>query len=206
MQKTQFLIGIDEAGRGPLAGPVAVGAVRIPIDFDEKLLVGIRDSKQLTEGERDAWYEKLEVWEKTGKLFFAVGLASHRVIDEQGISQAIRAAIKNALRDIEADPDLCEVLLDGGLRAPKSYLRQVTIIKGDEKVPIISLASIAAKVTRDRMMQKFAKKYPNYGFDVHKGYGTEKHREAIEAFGLCDIHRRTFCHIPLSSAPIPSTE
>jgi len=190
---SRFLIGIDEAGRGPLAGPVSVGAVLLPIDFDYTLVAGAKDSKQMTPKAREEMYTLMEELMNKGLMRFAVGVSSARQIDTHGIVPSIKAALKASLLKLEADPALCKVLLDGGLKAPKEYLFQETIIKGDAKEPCISLASIVAKVHRDRLMIGIAPEYPNYHFEVHKGYGTKKHIQAIAEFGLSAIHRKSFC-------------
>ena len=191
----RFLIGIDEAGRGPLAGPVSVGVVMVPTQFDFRLLKGVRDSKQMKELGREIWFEKLRVLEKEKLLRYIVVFSSARFIDEYGIVPAVRAAIARALRSLEVVPENTEILLDGALRAPARFVYQKTIIGGDESEPLIALASIAAKVKRDRLMRRLAVTYPEWGFEVHKGYGTKKHREALIQYGLCDIHRRSFCKL-----------
>lgn len=191
MQK--FLIGIDEAGRGPLAGPVSVGAVCVSTGFDFSLFEGAKDSKQMTEKAREAIFEKMQELKKSGVINFVVALSSATTIDTKGIVPAIRVALDGAIGKLAVNPIECKVLLDGGLKAPAEYLNQETIIRGDSKEKVIALASIAAKVLRDRHMMKIAEKYPQYGFEIHKGYGTKKHSEAIEKFGLSEIHRRSFC-------------
>jgi ribonuclease HII len=189
-----FLIGIDEAGRGPLAGPVAVGAVVVPTGFDWSQVAGAKDSKQMTPKSRDALYKKMCVLRKEGKLDFAVAFSSAAVIDRRGIVPAVQSALDRALSKIpKASPLGCRVLLDGGLHAPKEFTDQKTIIRGDQSEPAISLASIAAKVMRDRLMVRMARKFPAYGFEIHKGYGTLAHRGAIRKEGLCEFHRTTFC-------------
>lgn len=187
----KYVIGIDEAGRGPLAGPVSLGTVLIP-SKSRLALKGLKDSKQLSEKQREKWFASILAWQKEGKLKYAVSLIPNSVIDAKGISFAIRSGIAKNLKKLEVDPKSAEVLLDGSLKAPLEYVHQKTIIKGDEKIPVISLASIVAKVTRDRLMKKFGKKYPTYGFEVHKGYGTLLHRKAIKKFGASPIHRKTF--------------
>ncbi len=191
----RFLVGIDEAGRGPLAGPVSVGVVIVPATFNFKLLKGVRDSKQMTELGREIWYEQLRVLEEEHGARHIVQFSSARFIDEYGIVPAVRTAIARALCLLEVIPEHTEILLDGALRAPSRFIYQKTIIRGDESEPLISLASIAAKVKRDRLMRKHALRYPAYGFDIHKGYGTKMHREALIEYGLCDIHRKTFCKL-----------
>lgn len=191
-QKTKYLIGIDEAGRGPLAGPVSVGAVMISKDFNKKLWKGVRDSKKLSHKAREEWFIKLQEWQKLGIIKFHVALVSEKIIDTKGISYAIKKGIAECLKKVKADCDTCTVLLDGSLKAPAEFLNQETIIKGDDKEPIISLASIAAKVTRDRYIIKIAKKYPLYKLEIHKGYGTHFHREMIKKYGSAVIHRKSF--------------
>ncbi len=189
----RYLIGVDEAGRGPLAGPVAVGAVMIPLDFDWSLIEGVKDSKQLRAQVRERIFAETEVLARRGKLKYAVRFSSSAMIDELGIARAVKRALTVAIGALEADPLECTVLLDGSLYAPSEFADQRTIIRGDETEPVISLASIAAKVSRDRRMEKLALEYPQWGFDVHKGYGTLDHRRAISRVGLSDIHRASFC-------------
>lgn len=192
-----FLIGIDEAGRGPLAGPVSVGLFKInkktlKKDFFKKNFEGLKDSKKLTEKKREEFFAKLKPFKREGVLDFAVALISEKVIDQKGISFAIKFGMEKCLKKVNAKVR-DEILLDGGLKVSQIFKKQKTIIKGDEKEPVISLASIVAKVTRDRFMKKEALKYPDFGFEVHKGYGTKRHRESIKKLGLTKIHRKTFC-------------
>ena len=191
--EVSYLVGIDEAGRGPLAGPVAVGAVLVPQDFDWGLIRGVRDSKQLSPNARERTYREAVLLERKGALRFAVAFASARSIDRIGIVPSIRTALASALRRVGADPLSCRVLLDGSLAAPSRFLRQETIIRGDATEPVISLASIVAKVERDRLMQRYARTYPNWGFEVHMGYGTAAHRMEIARQGLTPLHRASFC-------------
>lgn len=188
----ECVVGIDEAGRGPLAGPVAVGTVKIGRNFNKKFFKGIKDSKKLTEEEREMWFELAKEAHKKGELDFAVSLVSHSVIDRHGMTKAVRIGIKKNLKNLSVPHAESHIFLDGLLKAPEEYRHQLTIIKGDEKVPVISLASVVAKVTRDRYMKKIAKKYPKYGFERHKGYATESHRKAITTFGITPIHRVSF--------------
>ena len=189
----RFLIGVDEAGRGPLAGPVAVGIVKVRHDFDiKKHFPGVNDSKQLSEREREEIYELILSFVRMSQLQFCVRFASNVYIDKFGITRAVRRSIYSGVRTLAPEPKGVQVLLDGLLHAPIEY-KQSTIIRGDESEPVISLASIAAKVERDRLMQKLAKKYPVYGFERHKGYGTRAHYEAIGKFGLSEVHRRSYC-------------
>jgi len=187
-----YVVGIDEAGRGPLAGPVAVGAVMFYSDTNFNFK-GLTDSKKLTPQGRQVWFEKIKQWQSEGKLRYSVSLVSHTIIDKKGVVSAVKVGIKRCLKKLEADSEKVQVFLDGSLYASKEYKKQLTIIKGDEKIPVISLASIAAKVTRDKKMVELSKKYPLYGFEIHKGYGTFIHRKAIQNHGLSKIHRKTFC-------------
>ena len=187
-----YVIGIDEAGRGPLAGPVAVGAVLISERFDKRFFRGIRDSKQLSADERELWFKLIIEAKKNGDLDYAVALVSERIIDRHGITHAIRLGIKRVLKSLNPEIFETHIFLDGGLRAPIKYVHQTTVIKGDEKIPVVSLASIAAKVTRDRKMIRLAEKFPEYDFHIHKGYGTRKHKEALARYGTSSIHRQTF--------------
>ncbi|HVV39053.1 MAG TPA: ribonuclease HII [Candidatus Paceibacterota bacterium] len=202
----RFLVGIDEAGRGPLAGPVAVGVVAAPPGFDMRELSGVRDSKQMSELGREIWFEKLQVLEREAGLRWSVQFSSALYIDTYGIVPAIKRALARGLRALEVQPDQSKVLLDGSLKAPKKFLYQQTIIRGDATEPIISLASVAAKVKRDRLMRRLALKYPEYGFEVHKGYGTKKHRNLIRILGTCDIHRQTFCKPALPVGRVEKTK
>lgn len=192
---TEYIVGIDEAGRGPLAGPVAVGAVMVSavaLDAVVARFEGLRDSKHLSKKRRARIYEQLRVLRQEGALSFAVALVSHTTIDARGIVFAIKSGIDGVLTKIGVLPENARVLLDGSLHAPICYVHQTTIIGGDETVPIIALASIAAKVVRDRKMIMLAKQYPLYGFEAHKGYGTAAHYVALANHGVSLAHRRTF--------------
>ena len=189
----KYHIGVDEAGRGPLAGPVAVGAVIVPKCFDISMLEGIKDSKQLTSIAREEWYARLRTLKSEGILDFSVSFSSARTIDRRGIVFAIQTAIARCFSTLDAKPDQCKILLDGNLHAPATFRWQETIIRGDESEPLISLASIAAKVARDALMRRLSPKYPAYDFHIHKGYGTSHHRAAITLAGYCPLHRVTFC-------------
>lgn len=196
--KFKYIVGIDEVGRGPLAGPVAVGACLISVSkiksFQAKgFFKGIKDSKKLSEKKREEWLDKIEELKVKGDLDYSVFFISNAIIDKKGISQCIKSAIKNSLKKLKAEPSKTMVLLDGGLKAPEEFIYQKTIIKGDEKEPIISLASIAAKVARDHKMVQYSKKFPQYGFEIHKGYGTLLHRQKIRENGLSELHRKSFC-------------
>jgi ribonuclease HII len=195
-----WCIGIDEAGRGPLAGPVAVGAVLVRPDFPwEAMLPGVNDSKQLTPKAREALYHVAYELKHAGELDFAVTLVSASVIDTIGIVPAVRRGIARTLSTLERTHGFScadvRCVLDGSLRAPLRFQNQETIIGGDGLEKSIGLASIMAKVTRDRHMVRLAKRYPAYQFEIHKGYGTTKHRALIREHGLSAMHRRSFCRM-----------
>lgn len=193
-----LLIGVDEAGRGPLAGPVSVGLVAVPEGFDvTREFKGVKDSKQLTSLRREEIYERLLERKRQGDVAFKVVMTSHTYIDKYGITRAVKEAIVRGLNFLKPDPDLTVIMLDGLLSAPSQFIQR-TVIRGDDIVPIVSLASVAAKVERDRLMRRMAKKYPGFGFESHKGYGTKKHWSAIQHLGLCEIHRRTYCKVDWS--------
>jgi ribonuclease HII len=216
----KYLIGIDEAGRGALAGPVSVGLVAWEIKkwpaikkFLKDYPVG-KDSKKLTPKQRDWWFGKIEELAVRGWVSHKVALVSNKVIDKKGINWAIKKGIEKNLCEVasgyarndfsqgkatEVSPQgarglssVSLVLLDGGLKAPSNWPNQKTIIKGDEKELIIGLASIVAKVSRDRAMVKLSKKYPNHHLHQHKGYGTKLHYQKITEFGVLLIHRETY--------------
>lgn len=192
MYLMRYVVGIDEAGRGPLAGPVAVGAVKVGREFDKKFFSGIKDSKKLSAEDRELWFYLALEAQKKGELDFSVVLVSESVIDKHGIAYAIRSGIKKCLEKLGVKEDECQVFLDGGIKAPEGFVHQLTVVKGDEKIPVISLASIIAKVTRDKWMVKRSKKFPEFSFDIHKGYGTLMHRLALAKYGPTPIHRRSF--------------
>ncbi|MEX0917964.1 MAG: ribonuclease HII [Candidatus Paceibacterota bacterium] len=195
MQK--WRIGIDEAGRGPLAGPVAVGAVLVTADFDWQLVSGVDDSKKLSEARRNAVFDTACSLKRDGVLDWQVTLIGPQIIDDIGIVPSVRKGIARTIAALEKRnafvPKSVEVLLDGALRAPTRFGRQRTIIGGDGLEQCIGLASILAKVRRDRYMTRLAKRYPQYEFAVHKGYGTKRHCACILEHGLSDVHRRSFC-------------
>ena len=191
MYTMKYVVGIDEAGRGPLAGPVAVGAVSIPLNFNKKFFKSIQDSKKLTASERELWFALATEARKRGELDFKVSLVSEKIIDKHGISYALRLGIKRCLAQLGLAED-SQIFLDGALKAPVQFKHQLTVIRGDEKIPVISLASICAKVIRDRKMVRLAKKFPKFDFDIHKGYGTLLHRRALEKYGSIGLHRQSF--------------
>lgn len=184
---SKWIIGIDEAGRGPLAGPVVVGAVKMSPRAARSALAGIRDSKKLSARQREQWFVRLTAHPK---IEWAVSAVSPEVIDRINIHHAAQRGVANAYRKLASQKD-CHALLDGSLHLPAGVSHE-TIIRGDELVPVISAASIIAKVTRDRIMMRTHKKYPQYRFDLHKGYGTALHREMIRQFGRSPVHRISF--------------
>lgn len=189
----KWIVGVDEAGRGPLAGPVAVGVVAMPFNFDWEMIPGVGDSKKVASKKREIIFDRAHEL-KTAKIIdFKVSLISATTIDEKGITSAVRLGIQRCLISLKLDPEACDVRLDGLLKAPEEFLTQATIIKGDAKEKSIGLASILAKVTRDRHMERLSLKHPEYGFDIHKGYGTKSHRELILQYGLSSEHRASFC-------------
>ncbi|MFA6445967.1 MAG: ribonuclease HII [Candidatus Paceibacterota bacterium] len=195
MKKFIWRAGIDEAGRGPLAGPVSVGVCAVQRIHEKevrKIFKGVKESKQLSEKTREEYFARLEFAQKNGLLNFSVGMVSAKHIDEKGIVSAIKLAMKQALSRALVPHQGALILLDGSLYAPPEFKNQKTIIKGDEKEWVIALASIAAKVTRDRYMIKMAKKYPQYGFEIHKGYGTKSHYSSIHKNGVSALHRKTW--------------
>ena len=190
----KYIVGIDEVGRGPLAGPIAFCAFKIPADFKAKGFgIKIRDSKLLTPSKRLEIFCLLEDLKKKKLADYAVCLESAKRIDHINIAEAGKSCIKRALEKIKAKPSECMILLDGGIKAPKKFKNQKTIIGGDRKERAIAFASIIAKDKTDELMCKLAKKYPEYGFEIHKGYGTKKHRELIQKHGLCAEHSKSFC-------------
>ena len=183
----RYLVGIDEAGRGPLAGPVTLAYVACPLKIYKKNFKAIKDSKKLTLKKREEWFRHLR---EHPHLEYGVTSVGEGIIDRRGISRAVKIGIRRLLSRLSVKPKM--LLLDGSLYAPPEY-PQKTIIKGDEKIPIIAAASVFAKVTRDRKMIRLAKKFPKYSFEIHKGYGTKLHRRLLRKHGLSAIHRRSFC-------------
>lgn len=177
-----YICGIDEAGRGPLVGPVVAGAVVLPADCE---ILYLNDSKKLSEKKRDELYD--EIMEKA--IAVGVGFSTPARIDEINILQATYEAMKTAINSMSVSPD---ILLNDAVTIPGINVKQVPIIKGDAKSVSIAAASIIAKVTRDRYMEEMDKKYPEYGFAKHKGYGTAEHIAALKKYGPCPEHRRSF--------------
>jgi ribonuclease HII len=181
-QGFSIIAGIDEAGRGPLAGPVVSAAVILPDSFS---VPGITDSKKLTPKKRDKFYQ--EIYDRAVSI--GVGIVEPDEIDRINILQAALLSMKLAADELTPQPDF--LLIDGKFTIP-SDLPQQAVIKGDSLSISIGAASIIAKVTRDRIMEKYHKEYPQYGFAGHKGYPTKAHKEAVKKFGPCPIHRRSF--------------
>lgn len=181
-QGYQSICGIDEVGRGPLAGPVVAGAVILPKDCT---ILYINDSKKLSEKKRELLYE--EIMEKAVSV--GIGIVSPGRIDDINILQATYEAMRMAIEQLEVKPD---ILLNDAVHIPNVSIKQIGIIKGDAKSVSIAAASIVAKVTRDRMMVEYDKLYPGYGFARNKGYGSEEHIKALKEKGNCCIHRESF--------------
>lgn len=178
------LVGVDEVGRGPLSGPVVTAAVVMPLT-EESLIEGINDSKKLSEKKREALYELII----DRAIAYAICRVEPDVIDRINILQATRLCMKNSIEQLPFTPDM--VLTDGNMTLDISC-PQRSVVHGDALSYSIGAASILAKVYRDRLMQEYAKEYPQYSFDKNKGYGTAEHIAAIREYGLCPIHRRTF--------------
>ncbi len=178
----EIICGVDEAGRGPLAGPVCAAAVILPKDL---VIPGLNDSKKLTDKRRR---ELLPVI-KEQALAYGIAFATHEEIDQINILQATFLAMERALEQLKIRPDLA--LIDGN-RQKYFGINVETVVKGDSRSANIAAASVLAKVTRDDYMEAMALEYPGYGFEVHKGYGTKAHYEALEKLGPCPIHRMTF--------------
>ena len=177
-----YVAGIDEAGRGPLAGPVVAAAVILPKDI---FLPFLNDSKKVTEKRRDVLFDEI----KQNAIAYGIGIASNTLIDEINILQATYEAMREAVNALEKTPD---ILLVDAVHIPDINIKQVGIVKGDAKSVNIAAASILAKVTRDRLMAEYDKIYPEYGFASNKGYGTATHIAALKEIGPCAIHRKSF--------------
>lgn len=181
-QNIAVICGVDEAGRGPLAGPVCAAAVILPKHLD---LPGLTDSKKLTDKKRRELYPVI----KEQAIAYGIGFASEQEIDEINILQATFLAMQRALDQLNVKPDLA--LIDGN-REKDFGIPVKTVVKGDSLSLNIAAASVLAKVTRDDLMLELAQKYPQYGFEIHKGYGTRAHYAALREFGPCEIHRMSF--------------
>lgn len=191
--KSQFIAGIDEVGRGPVAGPVAVCVCAMDItNYKRAKWKGLTDSKKMTPKARLAWYKEAQSLQERGIISYSVIFCPNTVIDKKGISFAIRYCVSLGIKKLSLDSGNTSILLDGSLRAPTEFKNQKTIIKGDQKEKIISLASVIAKVTRDSLMFRLHKKHPQYNWVQNKGYGTKEHYQAIKKYGLTSLHRKTF--------------
>lgn len=179
----EIICGVDEAGRGPLAGPVYAAAVILPKGH---IVEGVNDSKKLSEKKRELLFDKII----DECVSYSIGTASEKEIDEINILQATYLAMKRAVDGLETVPQLA--LIDGNGIPPLTMTDAKAIVKGDAKSASIACASVLAKVSRDRYMLKMAEKYPEYKFEKHKGYGTKLHYEMIEKYGICEIHRKSF--------------
>ena len=176
------ICGVDEAGRGPLAGPVCAAAVILPPDIQ---IEGLNDSKKLTDKKRRALYDVIV----EQAVSYGIAFADEQEIDEINILQATFLAMRRAFEKLTVTPDIA--LIDGN-RAPGLSCRERTVVHGDALSASVAAASILAKVTRDRLMEEYDAQYPQYGFAVHKGYGTQRHYAALREFGACPIHRQSF--------------
>ncbi|MDD5589630.1 MAG: ribonuclease HII [Candidatus Portnoybacteria bacterium] len=213
-QGCEVVVGLDEVGRGPLAGPVCAAAVcfcaqkqnaaarsrnkpfGIKLKAETLGMSNIRDSKQLTAGQREQWYGILI---NHPDIKWGIGLVSEKMIDHINIFQATKLAMKKAVLQLEKKikQKIEFLILDGNFTIADLNISQKAIIKADEKVFSCAAASIIAKITRDRLMERYAKKFPQYGFQFHKGYGTRKHFEALKKHGACSLHRKSFAGIAL---------
>lgn len=182
-EKIQAICGIDEAGRGPLAGPVVVGAVIMPKD---SFIEGVNDSKKISEKKREKIYG--QIIEEA--IAYSVGIVDQKKIDEINILQATKLALKIAVENLETKPDV--IMVDALTQIDTGGIPYISVVKGDAKNYCIAAASIIAKVTRDRIMREWDEVYPMYGFAKHKGYGTAEHIQNLKEYGPCILHRKTF--------------
>ncbi|HRY52496.1 MAG TPA: ribonuclease HII [Candidatus Portnoybacteria bacterium] len=192
-QGYNFVVGLDEVGRGPLAGPVCAAAVALNRKIEVQKIKqnqNIKDSKKFSAKQREEWYQILTTH---ADIKWGVGLVSEKIIDQINILEATKLAMKRALEELEKKGGAAEyLLLDGNFLLEDVSLSQKAVIRGDAKIWSCAAASIIAKVTRDRLMQKYHQQYPQYGFDKHKGYGTREHLKALKGCGVCAIHRQSF--------------
>ena len=182
-EDVKYICGIDEAGRGPLAGPVVVASVIMPKD---SMIEGVNDSKKVSEKKREKLYEEIT----NTAIAWGVGIIDQREIDEINILNATKKGLTISLKELEIKPDL--ILVDALTNIDTLVIPYRSIIKGDAKSYSIAAASIIAKVTRDRIMRQWDELYPEYGFEKHKGYGTKMHIDAIKEYGPCPLHRKSF--------------
>ncbi len=182
-EKIKYICGIDEAGRGPLAGPVVVASVILP---ENSMIEGVNDSKKVSENKREILFEKI----KEEAISYGIGISWQEEIDEINILEATKKSLTESIKELKVKPEL--ILVDALNKIDTLGIPYRSLIKGDAKVYSISAASILAKVTRDRIMREMDEVYPQYGFAKHKGYGTAMHMQAIREYGLCPIHRKSF--------------
>lgn len=185
VQGYRLIAGVDEVGRGPLAGPVVAAAIILPLEERPSWLSRVRDSKQLTPSQRESIFDRV----LESGMPFGVGSVSHALIDERGIASATRMAMRRAIEQLSTRPDY---LLIDFMRLPGIRIPQKGVVDGDSLCFSIALASVVAKVTRDRLMVELDGQFPGYGLARHKGYGTPEHLEALQCLGPCAIHRKTF--------------
>ena len=186
----QRIAGIDEAGRGPLAGPVVAAAVIINLELktkDFKIFKEIKDSKKLRPKRREKFYE---IFISHSNIEWGIGIISQKIIDKINILEATKMAMLEAIKKLKKEPDF--LLIDGNFLLEKLTISQKAVVSGDEKIISCAIASIIAKVSRDRIMRALDKKYPHYNFRRHKGYGTKEHFQNLNKYGPCSIHRRSF--------------
>ena len=179
----KYIAGIDEAGRGPLAGPVVIGCAVMP---KESFIEYVNDSKKISESKREMLYEKIT----EEAIAYSTGIIWQEEIDEINILNATKKALTEAIESLKIKPDI--ILVDALDKIDTKGIPYKSIIKGDAKIYSISCASIIAKVTRDRIIREYDEIYPEYGFAKHKGYGTAKHIQAIKEYGICPLHRKSF--------------
>lgn len=182
-KEVKYICGIDEAGRGPLAGPVVIAAVVMPRN---SMIEGVNDSKKVSEKKREKLYEEIT----SSSIAWAVGIIDQNEIDNINILNATKKGLTQALKELEQKPDI--ILVDALTKIDTLGIPYESIIKGDAKSYSIAAASIIAKVTRDRIMRQWDEIYPQYGFEKHKGYGTAMHINAIKEYGPCPLHRKSF--------------
>ncbi|OHB05094.1 MAG: hypothetical protein A3A26_00610 [Candidatus Zambryskibacteria bacterium RIFCSPLOWO2_01_FULL_47_14] len=189
----KHIIGIDEVGRGPLAGPITFCAFCAHNDFNfKKFRIPLKDSKQLNRQKREEIFKVLNKLSQEKQVSFSISSASNILIDKKGLSFCIKKCISDCLKKLSINSKTTKVLLDGGLHAPSKFIFQETIVKGDTKKYIIAFASIVAKVSRDKYMTTMSRVHPHYSFEKNKGYGTALHIKAIKKHGPSKIHRKSF--------------
>ena len=197
LRSEQMIVGIDEVGRGPVAGPVAVCAVWYKAVHHQEITTffdGMNDSKKVHVNKRRTFAKVAQELQDKGLINYTIQYGSAEKIDQEGISACLQDGIDRSLKIAKKDglTPTDYIFLDGSLHAPQTYYKQKTIVGGDGKVFAISLASVIAKVARDEIMEEYGIAYPKYGFEQHKGYGTAAHIKAIKAHGACDLHRKTW--------------